>query len=33
MRFGVSVEGARWDEDEEHWVVSTTEGTHTTRFL
>ena len=23
MRFGVSVEGARWDEDEQHWVVST----------
>src|SRR4051795_4321241 len=22
MRFGVSVEGARWDEDEQHWVVS-----------
>ena len=21
MRFGVVVEGARWDEDEEHWVV------------
>ena len=20
MRFGVSVEGARWDEDEQHWV-------------
>ena len=33
MRFGVSVEGARWDEDEAHWVVSTTSGTHTTRFL
>ena len=33
MRFGVSVEGARWDEDEQHWVVSTSEGTHTTRFL
>ena len=33
MRFGVSVEGARWDEDEGHWVVSTSEGSHTTRFL
>ena len=33
VRFGVSVEGARWDEDEQHWIVSTTSGTHTTRFL
>jgi cation diffusion facilitator CzcD-associated flavoprotein CzcO len=33
MRFGVSVEGARWDEDEQHWVVSTSQGTHTSRFL
>jgi len=33
MRFGVSVEGARWDEDEGHWVVSSTSGTHTTRYL
>src|SRR4051812_32115613 len=37
MRFGVSVEGARWDEDEQHWVVSTSSNgerdTHTTRFL
>ncbi|HEX4190079.1 MAG TPA: NAD(P)/FAD-dependent oxidoreductase [Marmoricola sp.] len=23
MRFGISVEGARWDEDEQHWVVTT----------
>lgn len=23
MRFGVSVESARWDEDERHWVVAT----------
>ena len=23
MRFGVRVEGARWDEDEQHWVVTT----------
>jgi cation diffusion facilitator CzcD-associated flavoprotein CzcO len=45
MRFGVVVEGARWDEDERHWVVTTSsvveeteargrlETTHTTRFL
>lgn len=39
MRFGVSVEGARWDEDEQHWVVATTSGdraesgSHTSRFL
>ena len=36
MRFGVSVEGARWDEDEHHWVVSTACATpkpDTTRFL
>ena len=33
MRFGISVEGARWDEDEQHWVVSTSAGPHTTRFL
>ncbi len=33
MRFGVSVEGARWDEDERHWVISTGEATHTSRFL
>jgi cation diffusion facilitator CzcD-associated flavoprotein CzcO len=32
MRFGVRVEGARWDEDEQHWVVSTgsTTGSGTT---
>ncbi len=24
MVFGVSAEGARWDEDEQHWVVTTT---------
>src|SRR6186997_480249 len=23
MRFRVAVEGARWDEDEHHWVVTT----------
>ncbi len=37
MRFGVAVDGARWDEDEEHWVVSASspDGTSafTTRFL
>ncbi len=38
MRFGVSVQGARWDEDDKHWVVSSTSSTgetatHTTRFL
>ena len=33
MRFGVSVHGARWDEDEQHWVVSTSAGDHTSRFL
>ena len=26
MQFGVSVQGARWDEDEQHWVVTTTPG-------
>ena len=33
MRFGVVVDGARWDEDERHWVVTTASGSHTTRFL
>lgn len=38
MRFGTSVDGARWDEDEQHWVVASTgpggeSRTHTTRFL
>jgi cation diffusion facilitator CzcD-associated flavoprotein CzcO len=33
MRFGVVVEGARWDEDESHWVVATAAGSHTSRFL
>jgi cation diffusion facilitator CzcD-associated flavoprotein CzcO len=38
MRFGVSVDGARWDEDERHWVVVSTGSTgesqtHTSRFL
>jgi cation diffusion facilitator CzcD-associated flavoprotein CzcO len=27
MRFGVRVEGARWDEDARHWVVSTSSTT------
>jgi cation diffusion facilitator CzcD-associated flavoprotein CzcO len=34
MEFGVRVDGARWDEDERHWVVSTTPvagGESTTR--
>jgi cation diffusion facilitator CzcD-associated flavoprotein CzcO len=32
MEFGVRVDGARWDEDAQHWVVSTssTTGTDTT---
>jgi cation diffusion facilitator CzcD-associated flavoprotein CzcO len=33
MRFGVSVQGAHWDEDEQHWVVLSSAGTHTSRFL
>jgi cation diffusion facilitator CzcD-associated flavoprotein CzcO len=38
MRFGISVEGARWDDDEQHWVVASTSThghatTHTSRFL
>ena len=33
MRFGVSVQSAEWDADEEHWRVTTDQGTHTTRFL
>jgi cation diffusion facilitator CzcD-associated flavoprotein CzcO len=41
MRFGVGVEGARWDEDDQHWVVTTSPAspahpggsTFTTRFL
>ena len=33
MRFGVVVEGARWDEDELHWVISTSSGSRTSRFL
>ena len=26
MEFGVRVEGARWDEDEQHWIVSVSTG-------
>jgi cation diffusion facilitator CzcD-associated flavoprotein CzcO len=34
MRFGVTVEGAAWDEAERHWRVSTADGgTITARFL
>jgi cation diffusion facilitator CzcD-associated flavoprotein CzcO len=33
MRFGVAVQTAVWDADEQHWVVTTDRGTHTTRFL
>jgi cation diffusion facilitator CzcD-associated flavoprotein CzcO len=29
MEFGVRVEGARWDEDEQHWVVSVSTGSTT----
>jgi cation diffusion facilitator CzcD-associated flavoprotein CzcO len=34
MRFNTAVQGARWDEDEGHWVVSLSGGeTVTTRYL
>ena len=33
MEFGVRVEGARWDEDEQHWVVATDAGTRTATYL
>ena len=33
MRFGVRVDGARWDEDEQHWVVTTATGDGETRTL
>src|SRR3954452_14203710 len=37
MEFGVRVEGARWDEDEQHWVVTTDSprgpGTRTATYL
>ncbi len=33
IRFEVAVEGAVWDEDGSLWRVSTTEGSHTARYL
>lgn len=34
MRFGVVVEGATWDDHEQHWTVRTKDGdSYTTRFL
>src|SRR3954453_3444502 len=33
MEFGVRVEGTRWDEDEKHWVVTTSSGTRTATYL
>ena len=33
MEFDVRVEGARWDEDEQHWVVATSSGTRTASYL
>ena len=33
MEFGVRVEGARWDQDEQHWVVATSTGTRTASYL
>jgi cation diffusion facilitator CzcD-associated flavoprotein CzcO len=33
MQFGVRVDGARWDEDARHWVVSTSAGTRTATYL
>lgn len=33
MEFGVRVEGARWDEDARHWVVTTDQGTRTAAYL
>jgi cation diffusion facilitator CzcD-associated flavoprotein CzcO len=33
MEFGVRVEGARWDEDEQHWVVTASDGTRTATYL
>ena len=33
MRFGTTVESARWDEAEQHWVVTTGTSSFTTRFL
>lgn len=33
MQFGVTVESARWENDEQHWVVSTSVGTRTATYL
>ena len=33
MEFGVRVEGARWDEEAQHWVVTTRGGTRTATYL
>jgi cation diffusion facilitator CzcD-associated flavoprotein CzcO len=33
MELGVRVEGARWDEDARHWVVTTNAGTRTASYL
>src|ERR1700710_2990805 len=34
MRFGTSVDGARWDEEESHWVINLAGGeTITARFV
>ena len=33
MQFGVRVDGARWDEDAQHWVVSTSVGSRTATYL
>jgi cation diffusion facilitator CzcD-associated flavoprotein CzcO len=33
MELGVRVDGARWDEDEQHWVVTTSAGTRTATYL
>lgn len=33
MRFGTAVESATWDEDEQHWHVTTSTGRITARYL
>src|SRR4051812_15775841 len=33
MRFGVSVEGARWDEEEKHWILSCVDADEVRRTL
>jgi cation diffusion facilitator CzcD-associated flavoprotein CzcO len=33
MQFGVRVEGARWDDDEQHWVVASSAGVLTATYL